>query len=117
MADTSTLTPAEKVEVKQSAPAPSWIPGRKIVAGGIAGIATFGILTGLKVWAHVDVQAYLDLVAPPPGTYSAQALITSVVTLGAAYVTPPSVMDVIRHINDRVVQLAGKMPDVPVSPK
>jgi len=116
MADISRLTPSEQSEVKKAAPSVSWMPGRKVLAAGIAGVITFAALTALKVWGHVDVQAYLDLIAPPPGTYSAQALITGAVTLGVSYITPPSIKDVIGHLNDRIVALAGKVPDVPVTP-
>lgn len=108
---------AVATELSKSAPAASWLPGRKVLAGGLAGLATFGLLTGLRVWAHIDLQAYADIFVPPPGTMNVTALITGAMTAGVSYFTPPSVKDVISHLNDRIVDLAGKMPDSPVTPR
>ena len=103
-------------ELAKSAPSPSWLPGRKVLAGGLAGLATFGILTGLQIWAHVDLQSYADTFVPPPGTLNVTALLTGAITTGVAYITPPSIKDVISHLNDKIVAMAGKSPDSPVTP-
>lgn len=71
----------------------SWLPDRKIVAGGVAGIVAWGIAAGLK---HYGVE--LDA--------NAQTMLVGLVTGLIAYVVPPSQRDILKRLDDNLVQIA-----------
>lgn len=79
----------------------SWVPSRKVIASGLAGIVAWAIFT---VAAHYNIQLPLD-----------QTALTGIIMWVVAYVTPPSLQDVLRRLNNDVVKAAQDDPDTPVS--
>lgn len=80
----------------------NWIPSRKVLSGGVAGLTAWAILTGLGYF-NIPVPLELQVYLP--------ALITSLVS----YLVPPAQQDVIRRMDDRLVAIAGHDPDSAVS--
>lgn len=97
-----------------SAPSISWLPGRKVLAGGIGGVVAFGILSVGKHYG-IDPQPWADLIMPPPGTFNVMAILTGGITAGIAYIVPPSAKDVVNHLNDDIIAMAQKDPNSPVT--
>lgn len=98
-----------------SAPSINWLPGRKVLAGGAAGLLAYVILTAIHVWGHLDLQAYADILAPPPGTVNITAILTGAITAGVGYIVPPSKKDVINHLNNEIIAMAQEDPASPVT--
>lgn len=73
-------------------PASTWVPGRKVIASGLAGIVAYFILWGAT---KAGVQLPVD-----------QTALTGIIIWGVAYLTPPSLRDVLRRLNDDVVKAA-----------
>lgn len=81
----------------------NWIPSRKVLSGGVAGVVSWAVLTGLgyfNVPIPLEMQVYLP------------ALLTTLVS----YLVPPAQQDIIRRLDDRLVAIAGKDPNSDVSP-
>lgn len=88
------------------APAPAnWIPDRKVVAGGLAGIITWAAMLAAGQFLGVHLDPSLQ-----------PAIATAVGTL-IAYATPPSLRDKIKRLNDEVVAIAADDPTIPVTKK
>jgi hypothetical protein len=87
----------------QSAPSLSWIPSRKSMSGGIAGVLAFLVMTAVRYFTGVDLPASLDM------------LIIGAVTWGINYLMPPSAKDVVNHLNNAIVKLAVEDPASPVT--
>lgn len=96
------------------APSISWLPDRKILAGGIGGLLAFGILSGAKHYGW-DLQPLADMIVPPPGTVNVLAILTGGITTGLAYVVPSSAKDIEKRLNDQIIAMAQANPNVPVS--
>lgn len=79
-------------------------PDRKVLAGGIAGVAT---------WAAVWIAARFGYVVDPALATALVPLVSSVI----GYITPPSQRDIIRRLNDQLVQMAADDPNIPVTPR
>lgn len=77
-----------------------WLPDRKIVAGGVAGIVAWGISAGLK---HYGVE--LDA--------NAQTMLVGMVSGLMAWAVPPSQRDILKRLDDNLVQIAQNSPEYP----
>lgn len=82
----------------------NYIPSRKVIAGGLAGIASWAVLTGL---GYFNVPVPLEW----------QALLPTLIGSAISYLVPPSTKDVIRRIDDQLVAIAGRDPGSAVSPE
>lgn len=107
---------ASPVTLQPSAPGASgvtsWIPPRNIWVGGVAGIVAWLILHGLAA-AGLDIGA----IATPLGfsTEQVQGWIAAAIAAGIATYVPPSVGDIIKHLNDTIVHIAQRDPATNVS--
>lgn len=72
-----------------------WIPDRKVLSGGIAGIATWLILLTASAMGYPLVE---------PG---AEEGVAGVVGFVIAYIVPPSVRDVVKRIDARIRETLG----------
>lgn len=81
----------------------TWLPDRKVWAGGLAGLVTWGV--------SLAAQRYLGVTLPP----DLVAMIVGGVTTGVAYLVPPSVKDIVKRLNDGIVQMAADDPNIPVT--
>lgn len=102
---------------------------RKVWAGGLASIAAWGLLAGIsaastKLGHPFDLGAFVQplihqlwpLVAGASPEPSAQGLLAILIGQALAWALPPSEWDIVKRLNDRLVALAQKSPDVQVSP-
>lgn len=80
----------------------SWLPDRKVLAGGIAGILA---------WLLVFIGNKYGMGITP----DVQSLLTGAIGWAVAYLVPSSVRDVINHLNDDIVQIAAADPNSNVS--
>lgn len=80
----------------------TYMPDRKVVAGGLAGIITWALMLAAGHFGFA-----LDA--------SLQPAIASAVGTLIAYATPPSQRDVIKRLNDEIVAIAANDPTVPVT--
>lgn len=79
------------------------MPDRKVWAGGLAGLLTWGIT--------LAAQHFLGVPLPPE-------LVTMIVggaTTTVAYLVPPTVRDIVKRLNDGIVQIAADDPNIPVT--
>jgi hypothetical protein len=81
----------------------NYLPDRKVLAGGIAGIVTWGLTI---------VAARYGVVLTP----DMQALIVGGVGWAIAYIVPPSQHDIVKRLNDDLVAIAAADPNIPVTP-
>lgn len=70
----------------------TWFPDRKVLAGGIGGVATWAITLVLQHY-HVPV--------PDP------TILSGVVGIGLSYLVPPSAQDVVKRVNTDLLTLAN----------
>jgi Na+/citrate or Na+/malate symporter len=87
----------------QSAPSRSWVPSRKAMASGIAGVLTFFVMAAIRHFTGIDLPA------------SVEAMITGGVMWAINYLVPPSAKDVVDHLNNAIVKLAVEDPASPVT--
>jgi hypothetical protein len=81
----------------------SYIPDRKVVAGGFAGILT---------WALMLVAGRYGVVVDP----AMQPVLASFAGTLIGYLVPPSQRDIIKRLDDQIVAIAAADPTVPVDP-
>jgi len=81
----------------------NYIPDRKVWASGLAGLLTWGIT--------LAAQRFLGIPLPP----DLVGMIVGGVTTGVAYIVPPSIKDIVKRLNDDIVQIAANDPNVPVT--
>ena len=79
------------------------MPDRKVWAGGLAGLLTWGVT--------LVAQRYLGVSLPP----DLVTMIVGGVTTGVAYLVPPTVRDIVKRLNDGIVQIAADDPNIPVT--
>ncbi len=79
----------------------SWFPDRKVLAGGLAGLVAWGLITVSTAYGY-----------PPPID---QTVLAGVLAWLASYLTPPSAQDIINRLNDDIVKQAQLDPNVPVT--
>ena len=79
------------------------LPDRKVWAGGLAGLLTWGVT--------LVAQRYLGVSLPP----DLVTMIVGGVTTGVAYLVPPTVRDIVKRLNDGIVQIAADDPNIPVT--
>lgn len=79
------------------------MPDRKVWAGGLAGLLTWGVT--------LVTQRYLGVSLPP----DLVTMIVGGVTTGVAYLVPPTVRDIVKRLNDGIVQIAADDPSIPVT--
>ena len=79
-----------------------WVPDRKIIAGGT---------TALVSWALLLAASASGVVVP----LELQALLPTALGYVVSYLVPASVQDVIRRVDDALVQIAGASPSSAVS--
>ena len=96
---------------------PTWVPTRKVLAGGIGGILAWALFAGISAWFHVDpaafLQPYVTAIAAAAGISpapSAQGGVAIVLGWGIAYIIPTAYKDIERRWNDRVIAFAAKSP-------
>ena len=75
-----------------------WLPDRKWLASGVAGILTWALVA----FAGLDAEV-------------ATAVVGGVMAL-VHYFVPPSVKDVIKRVDDTIIGLARSDPESPASP-
>lgn len=80
----------------------NWIPGRKAISGGFAGIGSFLIIAAAAYFGY-----------PIPD--SLQAYIPAGITWLVYYLVPASQADVVRNLDNKIVALAVNDPASPVS--
>ncbi len=92
-------------------PLQKWIPDRKVLSAGLAGILAWFILAGLADWG-IDPQPLIDSFFAIIGTPApaAQPFLAGVIAWGVAYFLPAADRDVLKRIDDRIAQLAGYLP-------
>lgn len=81
----------------------NFLPDRKVLAGGIAGLLTWGLTV---------VAARYGIVLTP----DIQSLIVGGVGWAMAYIVPPSQHDIVKRLNDDLVAIAAADPNIPVTP-
>lgn len=79
-----------------------WIPDAKVLAGGIAGVLAWMATIGLA-------SAGVEIPAETVG-----ALVAAVMAL-VAYLVPPSTRDIIKRVDDTIIDLARQSPDSPAT--
>ena len=79
-----------------------WVPDRKIMASGLAGILAWAVMQALAFSGH-----------PMPA--EAQALLVTLITTAMGYIVPPSQRDIVKRLNDELVAVAAADPTIPVS--
>jgi hypothetical protein len=84
-----------------------WFPDRKWFASGISGFVTFGLTL-----LFADALG----MAPEPTAALASAL-TAIVMQAVHYFVPQSVKDIIKRVDDAIIDMARKSPDSPASPQ
>lgn len=72
-----------------------WLPDRKVWASGLAGLLAFFVTTLLSTYTSVVVP------------YEVALEITIAVVGLVAYVVPPSVADVAKRVNDKVLEIVN----------
>lgn len=80
------------------------LPDRKVLAGGIS---------GLIAWALIFVAGRYGVTVD----VTLQPAIVGAVTVLMSYIVPPSQRDIIKRLNDQLVQMAADDPNIPVSPR
>lgn len=80
----------------------NWLPDRKVLAGGIAGLLAFFITAAA---AHYGIALTPDI----------QSLIVGGVGWLIAYLVPPSTRDIIKRLDDQLVAMAAADPKIPVT--
>jgi hypothetical protein len=90
-------------DATSSAPSITWIPSRKSMSSGIAGVVTFVLMTAIRHFTGIDLPASLEM------------FIIGAVTWGINYLVPPSAQDVVNHLNNAIVKLAVEDPASPVT--
>lgn len=83
-----------------------WLPDRKWLASGVSGVLTFILLTLFSDALGLDPAAATEIASG----------ITGLVMAAVHYFVPPSVKDVIKRVDDTIIDLARKDPDSPASP-
>jgi len=81
----------------------NFIPDRKVWAGGLAALLTWGI--------NLAAQHFLGVSLPP----DLLTMVVGGVTTGVAYLVPPTVRDIVKRLNDDIVQIAANDPTIPVT--
>lgn len=79
-----------------------WLPDKKILSGGLAGIGAWLVILGLQ---HFGIAVPAD----------AQAQIVGLFGLAIAYAVPPAERDIVKRLNDGIVAAAQADPNVPVT--
>lgn len=100
----------------------TWVPDRKLLAGGAGAVLAWAIFAAASTWLHIDVgnliQPYVTIIAtfmgivPPP---SAQGFIAILIGMGIAYALPTRYKDIYKRLNDKVIALAVADPKSPTS--
>lgn len=80
----------------------NWVPSRKAISGGFAGIGSFFIIA---------LASYLGYPIPE----SLQAYIPAGITWLVYYLVPASQQDVVRNLDNKIVAMAVADPTSPVS--
>ena len=78
-------------------------PDRKVWAGGLGGLLTWGIT--------LAAQKYLGIPLPP----EVVTMIVGGATTAVSYIVPPTVRDIVKRLNDDIVQVAANDPTIPVT--
>lgn len=81
----------------------SWMPDRKFLAGGVAGVITWLIITLAN---RYGLEIPQDM----------QNGITGIIAMALVYMVPSSKKDIIRRIDDKLIVLARNDPDSAASP-
>lgn len=82
----------------------TWFPDRKVLAGGIAGLAAWGLTLA---------AAKFGIVLTP----DMQTMIVAGIGAAASYITPPSVKDIVKRLDTQIVQIGINDPNIPVDLK
>lgn len=98
--------PASDTKMKSS-----WVPPRKVWAGGVAAILSWLIIHALATFANIDVQG----IAASLGITDPVTILSGLIGTAIAWVIPPSTSDVITHLNDVIINLAQRDPESNVS--
>lgn len=80
-------------------------PDRKVWAGGLAGLVTWGVT--------IAAQQFLGIAIPP----DLVGMLVGGVTTAVAYIVPPTVRDIIKRLDDGLVAMAADDPSIPVTRK
>lgn len=80
----------------------SWIPDRKVLAGGLASVIA---------WAIILAAGRAGL----PVTPDLQPLLVTAVGMAFGYLVPPSKQDILKRLNDDLVRIAQNDPNIPVT--
>lgn len=80
------------------APTTTWPPDRKLIAGGLGAVVSWGILyaAGRMGW---DIPEEIKTAIP------------GVVAVALVYLVPPSLYDVVKRVNNMVVAVAARDPN------
>jgi hypothetical protein len=78
-----------------------YFPDRKVLSGGVAGVVTWLILLALGYF-NIDVPA------------DVQATLPLIIGYVISYAVPPADQDIVKRLNDDLVNMAKADPSVPV---
>lgn len=79
-----------------------WLPDRKVLAGGLAGVAA---------WLIAMLAARYGF----PMTPEQQTGLVGLIGWAVAYMVPPSERDIVKRLNDGLVKMAQDDPTIPVT--
>ncbi|NDV88816.1 hypothetical protein GTW51_19155 [Aurantimonas aggregata] len=82
-----------------------WIPDRKVWTGGLFAVLAFLAVLALNTWAGTDIPI------------EAGAFIALGIGKALEYILPPSVLDIIKRVNNDIVAIAAASPESKVSPE
>lgn len=113
------MTETLKPTVTPTTPVPnqpwfSWPPDRKVLAGGIAGLVAWILLSLLRHFTSFDLQPVLDTIFGM-GTLDMQAVLSTAIAILIAHVTAPSVRDIVKRVDNGIVTIANADPDNPTT--
>jgi hypothetical protein len=82
-----------------------WIPDRKVWTGGLFAVLAFLAVLALNTWAGTQIPL------------EAGAFIAIGLAKLLEYVLPPSLWDIVKRIDNDIVEIAAKSPASKVSPE
>ncbi|MBB4000987.1 hypothetical protein [Aurantimonas endophytica] len=82
-----------------------WIPDRKVWSGGLFAVLAFLAVLASNTWAGTDIPI------------EAGAFIALGIGKAFEYILPPSVLDIIKRVDNDIVAIAGASPESKVSPE
>lgn len=80
-----------------------WIPDRKVWSGGLFSVLAFFVILAANTWGGADIPL------------EAGAFLALAIGKAAEWLIPPSKLDIIKRLDDNLVELAAAVPESAVS--